>query len=91
MAQKQQYSCNNLNEVVDFSKKTYEETKAMVDEMLCRQITLGSQMHVCFLKEIFIAKVEEVRNNYKEEIVSCLKGKMTFAEIEQVILSFFKK
>ena len=31
MAQKQLYTCNNLNEVVDFSEKTYEETKAMVD------------------------------------------------------------
>ena len=90
MAQKQLYTCNNLNEVVDFSKKTYEETKAMVDQMLLKQIAIGSEMPVCIIKDVFIAKVEEVRTNYIEQIVFRLTGKMTFAEIEQVILSFFK-
>ena len=89
MAQKQLYTCNNLNEVVDFSKKTYEETKAMVDQMLCKQIAIGNQMPACIIKDVFISKVENVRTNNIEQIVSRLTGKMTFAEIEQVILSFF--
>ena len=90
MAEKQLYTCNNLNEVVDFSKKTYEETKAMVDQMLWKQIAIGSEMPACIIKDVFIAKVQEVRTNNIEQIVSRLTGKMTFAEIEQVILSFFK-
>ena len=91
MAQKQLYSCNNLNEVVDFSKKTYDETKAMVDEMLCKQIAIGNKMPDCIIKDVFISKVNNVRTNNLEEIVSCLTKKMTFAEVEQVILSFFYK
>ena len=89
MAQKQLYTCNNLNEVVNFSKKTYEETKAMVDQMLCKQIAIGNQMPTCDIKDVFIAKVENVRTNKIEEIVFRLTGKMTFAQIEQVILSYF--
>ena len=90
MAQKQLYTGNNLNEVVDFSKKTTEETKAMIDQMLCKQIAIGSQMPSCAIKDVFIAKVQHVRTNNIEEIVSRLTGKMTYVEIEQVILSFFK-
>ena len=90
MAQKRLYTCNNLNEVVDFSKKTYGETKAMVDQMLWKQIAIGSEMPANIIKDVFITKVQEVRTNYIEQIVSRLTGKMTFAEIEQVILSFFK-
>ena len=90
MAQKQLYTCNDLNEVVDFSKKTYEETKAMVDQMLWKQIAIGSQMPAGIIKDVFIAKVQKVRTNNIEQIVSRLTKKMTFAEIEQVILSFFK-
>ena len=89
MAQKQLYTCNNLNEVVDFSKKTFEETKAMVDQMLSKQIAIGNQMRDCIIKEVFISKVEQVRTDNIEQIVSRLTGKMTFAEIVQVILSFF--
>lgn len=89
MAQKQLYTCNNLNEVVDFSKKTYEETKAMVDQMLLNQIAIGSNMTASMIKDAFIAKVENVRTNNIEQIVSRLTGTMTFAEIQQVILSFF--
>ena len=84
-----QYTCNNLNEIVDFSKKTYQETKAMVDQMLLRQLTIGSQMPPSIIKDIFIVKVQKVRTNHIEEIVSCLTGKMTFAEIQQVLLSYF--
>ena len=72
MAQNQLYNCYNLNEVVDFSKKTYEETKAMVNEILCKQIAIGNQIVTCFM----------------EEIVSRLTGKMTLFEIDQVVLSF---
>ena len=89
MAQKQLYTCNNLNEVVDFSKKTYEETKAMVDQMLWKQIAIGSNMPACIIKDVFITKVQDVRTNKIEQIVSRLTGKMTYAEIEQVILSYF--
>ena len=88
MAQNQLYTCYNLNKVVDFSKKTYEETKAMVDEMLCKQIAIGNQIVTCFIKDAFISKVKNVRTNKIEEIVSRLTGKMTFAEIDQVILSY---
>ena len=61
----------------------------MVDQMLSKQITIGSQMPACNLKDVFISKVEDVRTNNIEQIVSRLTGKMTFAEINQVILSFF--
>ena len=89
MAQNQLYTCNNLNEVVDFSKKTYEETKAMVDQMLWKQIAIGSQMPACIIKDVFIIKVQNIRTNHIEQIVSRLTGKMTYEEIKQVILSFF--
>ena len=72
-----------------FFKKTYEETKAMVDQMLLKQIAIGSGMPDCIIKDVFMAKVQAVRTNHIEQIVSRLTGKMTFAEIEQVILSFF--
>ena len=89
MAEKQLYTCNNSNEVVDFSKKTHEEIKAMVNQMLSNQIAIASHMSICLIKDVFIAKVEHVRTNNIEEIVSRLTGKMTFAEIQDVILSFF--
>ena len=89
MAEKQLYHCNNLNEVVDFSKKTDEEIKAIVNQMLSNQIAIGNHMPVSLIKDVFIAKVEHVRTNNINEIVSRLKGKMTFAEIQDVILSFF--
>ena len=85
MAQKQLYT----NEVIDFSEKTYQETKAMVDQMLSKQIAIGSRMPACIIKDVFISKVEDVRTNKIEQIVSRLTGKMTFLEIEGVILSFF--
>ena len=89
MAQKQLYTCYSLNEVVDFSKKTYEETKAMVDEMLCRQIAIGNEMPASIVKDVFISKIQKVRTNNIEDIVSRLTGKMTFAQIHQVVLSYF--
>ena len=57
--------------------------------MLSKQIAMGSQMPACIIKDVFISKVEDVRTNKIEQIVSRLTGKMTFVEIEQVILSFF--
>ena len=89
MAENQLYTCKNLNEVVDFSKKTHEEIKAIVNQMLSNQIAIASHMPVSLIKDVFIKKVNDVRTNNIEEIVSRLTGKMTFAEIEQVILSFF--
>ena len=82
------YTCKNLNDVIDFSKKTREETKAIVNEILCRQIELGTRIGIC--KELFVATVENVRTNHVEEIVNRLnEKKMTFEELQDVILSFF--
>ena len=83
------YVCYDLNEVVDFSEKTYDESKAMVDEIFSRHVQLGSHIDCNFFREIFIREVERVHATYKEAIVFCLKGKMTFKQIQEVALSFF--
>ena len=61
----------------------------MVDEIFSRQVQLGSHIACNFFWEIFIREVERVHATYKEEIVFCLKGKMTFKQIQEVVLSFF--
>ena len=82
------YTCKNLNDVIDFSKKTREETKPIVNEILSRQIELGTRIGIC--KELFVVAVENVRTNHVEEIVNRLnEKKMTFEELQDVILSFF--
>ena len=67
----------------------FDETEATVDEIFSKQIHLGSQMECNFFKEIFITEVKRVHATYKQDIVFRLKGKMTFKQIQQVVLSFF--
>ena len=62
-----------MDDEIDFSKETREKTKAIVNEILCRQIELGTRIGI--LKELFNAKVENVRTNHVEEIVDRLIGK----------------
>ena len=68
------------------------ETKQLVDEIFSRQLSLGEELIACeAFKEIFLREVNKVYQNYKEEIVFCLKGKMSFRQIMDVIIGFFKK
>ena len=82
------YTCKDLDNEIDFSKETREKIKAIVNEILCRQIELGTRIGI--LEELFNAKVENVRTNHVEEIVDRLIGKkMTFKQLQDVILSYF--
>ena len=82
------YTCKDLDDEIDFSKETREKTKAIVNEILCRQLELGTRIGI--LEELFNAKVENVRTNHVEEIVDRLIGKkMTFKQLQDVILSYF--
>ena len=82
------YTCKDLDDEIDFSKETREKIKAIVNEILCRQIELGTRIGI--LEELFNAKVENVRTNHVEEIVDRLIGKkMTFKQLQDVILSYF--
>ena len=82
------YTCKDLDDEIDFSKETREKIKAIVNEILCRQIELGTRIGI--LEELFNAKVENVRTNHVEEIVDHLIGKkMTFKQLQDVILSYF--
>ena len=82
------YTCKDLDDEIDFSKETREKIKAIVNEILCRQIELGTRIGI--LEELFNAKVKNVRTNHVEEIVDRLIGKkMTFKQLQDVILSYF--
>ena len=82
------YTCKDLDDEIDFSKETREKIKAIVNEILCRQIELGTRIGI--LEELFNAKVENVRTNHVKEIVDRLIGKkMTFKQLQDVILSYF--
>lgn len=81
-----------LMKLMIFQKKTMIETKQLVDEIFSRQLSLGEELIACeAFKEIFLREVNKVYQNYKEEIVFCLKGKMSFRQIMDVIIGFFKK
>ena len=45
------YTCKNLEDEIDFLKKTREETRAIVNEILCRQLELGTRIGI--LEELF--------------------------------------
>ena len=61
----------------------------MVDEIFFLQNQLGQHLCCESFRQLLLQEVNKVYNNHKEEIVFNLKGKMTFREIMDVILSFF--
>ena len=83
------YSCNDLNDVVDFTNKHPFEIKAMINEMLNRQRAINNQTPDGILKQLFEMRVKQVQAHKVNEIASRLTGKMTFAQIQQIILSYF--
>ena len=78
-----------LMKLLIFQKKTLAETKQIVDEIFFQQNQLGQHLSCESFRQLLLQEVNKVYNNHKEEIVFNLKGKMTFREIMDVILSFF--
>ena len=84
------YCCFDLDKVIDFSQKTLIEKSNMVDEIFSKQMRLGSKIGCQAFREFFLREVDKVHKTYKDQIVFCLKGKLTFRQLEEIILSFFK-
>lgn len=50
---------------------------------------LEAKLAVKHLESFFLREVDKVHKTYKDQIVFCLKGKLTFRQLEEIILSFF--
>lgn len=83
------FETDNLDEVYDFNEMTLIQKGDIVDEIFNRQRQLGKEICCEIMKRLFFLEIDRVHCHHKYKIIFNLKGKLSFQQIEEIILSFF--
>lgn len=83
------FETNDLDEVYNFDEMSIIQKGDLVDEIFNRERQLGKEISCQIMKRLFFFEIDRVHHHHKDEIVFNLKGKLSFRQIQEIILSFF--
>ena len=88
MAALRMFTATDLNKEFDWDQMSLIEKDALMDEIFNRQWQLGEKISCEIIKRLFLLEINRLQHHYKDEIIFNLKGKMSFKEVQEIILSF---